>query len=56
MDAGKETDESDDVEGLRLVRAFLLLPPNRRAEVIALAEELARVHAQAEESEGTPAR
>jgi len=56
MDAGKETDESDDVEGLRLVRAFLLLSPDRRAEVIAFAEELARAHAEAKEGEGTPAR
>jgi len=56
MDAGKETDESDDVEGLRLVRAFLLLSPDRRAEVIAFAEELARAHAQAKEGECTPAR
>ncbi|WP_167358191.1 hypothetical protein [Bradyrhizobium stylosanthis] len=56
MEAGKEIEESDDVEGLRLVRAFLLLSPDRRAEVIAFAEELARAHADAKEGEGTPAR
>lgn len=42
MNAGKE--RSDEVEGLRLIRAFLSLPPDKRAEVIAFAEELARAH------------
>jgi hypothetical protein len=50
MDAGK--DRSDEAEGLRLVRAFLSLPPDRRAEVIAFVEELARAHAQPGEGEG----
>jgi hypothetical protein len=50
MDAGKE--RSDEAEGLRLVRAFLSLPPDRRAEVIAFVEELARAHAQPGEGEG----
>lgn len=54
MDAGK--DESVEVEGLRLVRAFLSLPPEKRAEVIAFVEELARVHAPPGEGEGKPAR
>lgn len=40
MDSGKE--RSDSVEGLRLIRTFLSLPPDKRAEVIAFAEELAR--------------
>ncbi|WP_282521114.1 hypothetical protein [Bradyrhizobium sp. Arg816] len=35
-------DQSDEAQGLRLVRAFLSLPPNKRAEVIAFVEELAR--------------
>ncbi|ULK98767.1 hypothetical protein [Bradyrhizobium sp. I71] len=43
MAAGEE--RSDEVEGLRLIRAFLSLPPDKRAEVIAFAEELARAHA-----------
>ncbi|WP_454646284.1 hypothetical protein [Bradyrhizobium liaoningense] len=38
-------ERSDEVEGLRLIRAFLSLPPDKRAEVIAFAEELARAHA-----------
>jgi hypothetical protein len=33
---------SDEVQGLRLVRAFLSLPPEKRAEVIAFVEELVR--------------
>jgi hypothetical protein len=51
MDAGKE--RSDEAEGLRLVRAFLSLPPDRRAEVIAFVEELARAHVQPGKGEGT---
>ncbi|MHC4054310.1 hypothetical protein [Bradyrhizobium sp. 25ACV] len=47
MDSGKE--RSDEVEGLRLIRAFLLLPPDKRAEVIAFVEELARAHGRPEE-------
>lgn len=50
MDA--RNDQSDEAEGLRLVRAFLSLPPDKRAEVIAFAEELVRVH-QARPGEGT---
>jgi len=50
MDAGKE--RSDEAEGLRLVRAFLSLPPDKRAEVIAFVEELARAHSQPGEGEG----
>jgi len=38
-------DPSDETQGLRLVRAFLSLPPDKRAEVIAFVEELARAHA-----------
>ncbi|MBB4260948.1 MULTISPECIES: hypothetical protein [unclassified Bradyrhizobium] len=47
MDSGKE--RSDEVEGLRLIRAFLSLPPDKRAEVIAFVEELARAHGRPEE-------
>ena len=39
----------DEAEGLRLVRAFLSLPPDKRAEVMAFVEELARAHARPEE-------
>ena len=38
-------DPSDEAQGLRLVRAFLSLPPDKRAEVIAFIEDLARAHA-----------
>lgn len=38
-------DPSDEVQGLRLVRAFLSLPPEKRAEVIAFVEDLVRAHA-----------
>lgn len=54
MDAGKE--QSIEAEGLRLVRAFLSLPPDKRAEVIAFVEELVRAHVQPGEGEGTSAR
>ena len=40
MDA--KTDQSDEAQGLRLIRAFLSLPPEKRAEVIAFVEGLAR--------------
>ncbi|WP_342740404.1 hypothetical protein [Bradyrhizobium sp. B117] len=56
MDAGKEKEKLDEVEGLRLVRAFLSLPPHKRAEVIAFVEELARLHPQPGEGDGAPAR
>jgi hypothetical protein len=46
MDSGKE--RSDEVEGLRLIRAFLSLPPDKRAEVIAFVEELARAHGRSQ--------
>ncbi len=49
MDA--KTEQSDEAQGLRLVRAFLLLPPDKRAEVIAFVEELVR--AQGRHAEGT---
>ncbi|WP_196236039.1 hypothetical protein [Bradyrhizobium japonicum] len=47
MESGKE--RSAEVDGLRLIRAFLSLPPDRRAEVIAFVEELARAHGRPEE-------
>jgi len=51
MDSAK--DQPDEVEGLRLIRAFLSLPPDKRAEVIAFVEELAHAHGRSEQ--GTPA-
>jgi hypothetical protein len=51
MDA--KTDRSDEAEGLRLVRAFLLLPPDKRAEVIAFVEGLARAQSRPGEGQGT---
>lgn len=44
-----ETERSSGAEGLRLIRAFLSLPPDKRAEVIAFVEELARTHGRSEE-------
>jgi hypothetical protein len=44
MDSG--ADMSDEAQGLRLVRAFLSLPPDKRAEVIAFVEDLLRAHTQ----------
>jgi hypothetical protein len=43
-----ETVLPDEAQGLRLVRAFLSLPPDKRAEVIAFVEELVRAHGRAE--------
>lgn len=45
-------DPSDEAQGLRLVRAFLSLPPHKRAEVIAFVEDLLRAHAQPEDGRG----
>jgi hypothetical protein len=50
MDA--KTDRSDEAEGLRLVRAFLLLPPDKQAEVIAFVEGLARAQSRPDEGQG----
>ena len=47
MDALKE--RPNEAEGLRLIRAFLTLPPDKRAEVIAFVEGLARAHGRLEE-------
>lgn len=47
MDA--KPDRPDEAQGLRLVRAFLSLPPHKRAEVIAFVEELARAQARPQE-------
>lgn len=47
MGAGE--DQSDEAQGLRLVRAFLSLPPDKRAEVIAFVEALVRAQGQPEE-------
>jgi len=49
-------DPSDEEQGLRLVRAFLSLPPEKRAEVIAFVEDLVRAHTQADDGqEASPA-
>ncbi|WP_271670816.1 hypothetical protein [Bradyrhizobium sp. CCBAU 51627] len=40
---------SDEAQGLRLVRAFLSLPPEKRAEVIAFVEDLVRAQARSED-------
>lgn len=47
MNAKKE--RPDELEGLRLIRAFLSLPPDKRAEVVAVVEELVRAHRRCEE-------
>ncbi|WP_199581285.1 hypothetical protein [Bradyrhizobium sp. MOS003] len=53
MDSG--TERSNAVEGLRLIRAFLSLPPDKRAEVIAFVEGLARMQDRPEEgAEASP--
>lgn len=44
-----EDERSGEALGLRLVRAFLSLPPEKRAEVIAFVEELVRTHSRAED-------
>jgi hypothetical protein len=44
-------DPSDEAQGLRLVRAFLSLPPDKRAEVIAFIEELVRAHGQPDDGQ-----
>lgn len=41
-----KADKSDEVQGLRLVRAFLSLPPEKRVAVIAFVENLVRAHAR----------
>jgi hypothetical protein len=41
-----KADPSEEAQGLRLVRAFLSLPPDKRAEVIAFVEDLVRAHAR----------
>lgn len=45
-------DPSDEAQGLRLVRAFLSLPPDKRAEVIAFVENLVRAQARPEDGQG----
>ena len=44
-------DPSDEAQGLWLVRAFLSLPPEKRAEVIAFVEDLLRAHAQPDDGQ-----
>jgi hypothetical protein len=45
-----ETERADEAEGLRLIRAFLSLPPEKRAEVVAFVEGLARAHGPSPEA------
>ena len=47
MDA--KVDHSAEAQGLRLIRAFLSLPPDKRAEVIAFVEELVRAKRRPED-------
>jgi hypothetical protein len=50
----KPKDESPEAaEGLRLVRAFLLLPPDRRRLVLKFVEELSRAQDRREEGAET---
>ena len=44
-------DQSHEAQGLRLVRAFLSLPPAKRVEVIAFVENLVRANARPEEGQ-----
>jgi hypothetical protein len=44
-------DQSDEAQGLRLVRAFLALPPEKRAQVIAFVEQLVAVPDQPGQAE-----
>jgi hypothetical protein len=46
-----EAEPSDEAQGLRLVRAFLLLPPDKRAEVIAFVEDLVRADTRPKEGQ-----
>ncbi|HXH46678.1 MAG TPA: hypothetical protein VNK51_22925 [Bradyrhizobium sp.] len=39
---------------MKLIRAFLSLPPEKRAEAIAFAEELARAYGQSGEEGANP--
>jgi hypothetical protein len=43
--------QSDEAQGLRLVRAFLSLPPDKRAEVLAFVEDLLIAHGRPEEGQ-----
>jgi hypothetical protein len=43
--------QSDEAQGLRLVRAFLALPPDKRAEALAFVEDLVRAHGRPEEGQ-----
>lgn len=52
MDATNE--RQNEGEGLKLIRAFLSLPPEKRAEAIAFAEELARAYGQSGEEGANP--
>jgi hypothetical protein len=53
MDAGHQW--LKEAQGLRLLRAFLRLPPEKRAEVIAFAENLAGGQTPPRQDAGTRA-
>ncbi|WP_426615223.1 hypothetical protein [Bradyrhizobium sp. McL0616] len=44
-----QADGSDEAQGLRLLRAFLSLPPDKRAEVLAFVENLVSAHSRPED-------
>jgi hypothetical protein len=44
-------DQSDEAQGLRLVRAFLMLPSDKRAEVLAFVEQLEQAQDHPEQGE-----
>jgi len=44
-------DQCDEAQGLRLVRAFLALPPDKRAEIVAFVEQLAEAKDQPGQAE-----
>ena len=51
-----KVEPSDEAQGLRLVRAFLSLPPDKRAEVIAFVEDLVRATTRPDDGqEASPA-
>jgi len=51
-----KVEPSDEAQGLRLVRAFLSLPPDKRAEVIVFVEDLVRANTRPDDGqEASPA-
>ena len=54
MDAGHQS--LKEAQGLRLLRAFLRLPPDARAEVLAFAEQLASGQTPPQNGANAPSR